>query len=1032
MNTAVRTCRWAALGVAGVLATIATPGWSASAEDDEAAIEEIVVTGSYIRRTTESSPSPLTVVDRVQLEQYGTIEPSDIVNRMTFNSGSTNVTNAFSGGDNNTGQTNVNLRNLGLGSTLVLLDGKRSVPGSSDANANTFVSLSTLVPSIAIERFEVVKDGASSLYGSDAIAGVVNIITRDDFEGIELMLDYRADQETGDQDDNTIAAIWGVQGDRGGIVVSAEYLDRDGLQIADRFEDFGRSGVSTLGQPGTSIVGAAPGVDPNIARAVSSGHLVGGGVATGLGGAIAGDLDCEAASALNSQSFRSPLTGIVSPAEDALSALGGCIYDFSPFFNIVGEEERFLLHANANWAIDDQHELYGSFRFSDQQFERGNSLFPLVRFPVIPRGNPGLENDLARRQAALDAIPEDTILAGPDDDFPGVVTAGDIDLLSQVGGAQFFGRVLGGGPDSPFALRPVDTDTREFTDEFRVVTGLRGDLMFGNWTYDASYTFSQRDNQGRNTDTRQQQLIQALNGLGGPNCDPVNGEPGSGNLGTGGCFYWNPFGSSLVTPDGSLQDDPMLTNPPELLDWMVGEIRNFTEFEQKVADVVVTGDLVELPFSELPLAMAAGLQWRQDQVTSDLDQDSNVNNFSFIFGAQDFQGEENTFAGFLELSIPVGETLEIQASGRYEYFEELSDDTWDPKITGLWTPRDDITFRASWGTSFRIGSLLQRFGQTTQLLNIADQEFSGTSLAFRPIITSGNPDLTPEDATAYNFGFSYRPTEGPLANLRVDLDYYNYEIEDLITRQGFDELIDLDIAARCPQGLNADPTDNIPDCGLQPDGDVVTVNPGIPEVVRAGPEDDFSLLRIENSFNNSQELESDGLDLTVGYTWFTDRFGSFSPEITGSWTNSWDLTNPQGLKIDGVGQRNFGNSIGRTLPEWKVNFSFAWNRGRHSAFVLGRFIDGFTDDQPAPSLLRATTFGVDVDDRDIASMTTWDLQYRVELPAIGPLAEGSTLSLGGINIFNRKPPKVNVDGGFDPTAHDPRGAMWYGRLTFQL
>jgi len=1019
MRTAARSRRWAVAGVVGLSATAASLGWSATTDQaGQAAIEEIVVTGSYIRRTTESSASPLTVVDRVQIEQYGTIEPSDVINRMTFNSGSTNVTNAFSGGDNNTGQTNVNLRNLGLGSTLVLLDGKRSVPGSSDANANTFVSLSTLVPSIAIERFEVVKDGASALYGSDAIAGVVNVITRDDFEGFELMLDYRADQETGDQDDNTISAIWGVQGERGGIVVAADYLDRDGLQIADRFSDFGDSGISTLGQPGTFLIPDDASADPRAGGA----FLTAGGVATGLGGFIGGYLDCEAAGPLSEGSVqRSPLTGQVG----GLEGIGGCLFDFSPFFNIVGEEERFLLHASANWALNDQHELYGSFRFSDQEFTRGNSLFPLVRFPAVPGNNPGLVNDLERRQTALDGL----LAEDPGATIPGT----DVPLagvnLTAIDEATFFGRVLAGSPDTPFSLRPVDTDTREFTDEFRVVSGLRGDLGFSNWTYDASFTFSQRQNQGRNTDTRQQQLIQALNGLGGPDCDTVNGTPGQD-----GCEFFNPFGSALVKPDGSLQDDPTLANSPELLEWMVGEIRNFTEFEQKVVDVVATGDLVEWPLSDIPIAMAAGFQWRQDKVVSDLDQDSNINNFSFIFGARDFDGEENTFAGFIETSIPIGETLEIQAAGRYEYFEELSDDTWDPKITGLWTPHEDITFRASWGTSFRIGSLLQRFGQTTQLLNISDADFSNTSLAFRPIITDGNVDLAPEDATAYNFGFSYRPSEGPLANLRVDFDYYSYDIEDLITRQGFDELVQLDIAARCPQGLNpAEPggavDPNRPLCGTQPGGNVVTDQPGISEVVRG---DDLGLLRIENSFNNSQELESDGIDFTVGYTYFSDRFGSFSPEVTGTWTNSWDLTNPQGLEIDGVGRRNFGNSIGRTLPEWKVNLSLAWNRGRHSAFLLGRYIDSFEDDQPDPSLLRATTIGIDVDDRDIASMTTWDFQYRLELPAIGPLAEGSTLSLGGINIFNREPPKVNVDGAFDPTVHDPRGAIWYGRVTFQL
>src|SRR5690606_34517411 len=119
------------------------------------------------------------------------------------------------------------------------------------------------------------------------------------------------------------------------------------------------------------------------------------------------------------------------------------------------------------------------------------------------------------------------------------------------------------------------------------VIGFTGDLPFGrNWTFDASFTYSERDSQTRNTDTQQQQLIQALNGLGGPLCDQVNGVPGEGD-----CQYWNPFFSAYFTPDGSPQTDPSLINSPELLNWMVGEIRTVSEQKLTVLDLVVTGDV---------------------------------------------------------------------------------------------------------------------------------------------------------------------------------------------------------------------------------------------------------------------------------------------------------------------------------------------------------------------------------------------------------------------------------------------------------
>lgn len=1020
-------------GVGACIGLAATPTFA-----QEGVIEEIIVTGSYIRRSTADSPSPLTVIDRAQIEQTGAIEIADIVNRMTFNSGSTNQTNAFSGGDNSTGQTNINLRNLGLGSTLVLVNGKRFVATSTDSGGNAYVNTSTLVPSIALQRVEVVKDGASALYGSDAVAGVVNFITRDDFDGMELMFDARSDQESWEQDDYTFAGLWGVTGDRGHITVAAEYLERKGLQIDDRFNDFGGTGVSTLGNPGTFVPAAvpgsiaagpvAPGSSTNIATAA---YVVGGG------GAL-GDLDCELAAGQHRQSFRSPLSG--SPlAGSALESTGGCIYDFSPFFNLVGDETRFLSLVKGEYDLTDSVQFYGEVAFSDQKFERGNSLFPLVRFPFVPADNPGVQNDLARRDANLAAA--------------GSPLAGILTAPGQIAGTTFFGRVLGFTPDDTGSdLRPVDTDTREFSSVYRGILGLRGDLTSdGDWTYDVSFTRSERDNQARGTDTNQQNLLNAIRGFGGSECS----ASAPGQLpGEGPCEYYNPFFSSFFTPDGSRQTDPDLVNSPDLINWMVGEFRSNSEAKQTVLDLVFTGDLMEMP-NGLPLGMAVGAQWRRDEIFVDVDDTSNANGFSFIFGAQDFEGKENTYAAFVEFAVPVSDKLELQIAGRYEDFDELGEDTFDPKITAMFQATDDLVLRASAGTSFRVGSLVQRFGSSTQLINIADP-FSGASLAFRPEIGQGNPDLAPEEATVWNVGLSWAPTEGMLAGFSLDLDYYDYDYDDLITRPGGAELIAEDIALRCPQGLNtssatqaADPTR--PLCGVQADGTIAGFVPGegLSDVVIRDDEGNF--LRTLPSFTNAQQLQTSGMDIRLGYEWSTQNFGLFSSAIQASWTNEYEITDADGVTTDGVGKRNANTVIGRSLPEWKANWSLGWQMDRHSAYTLVRYIDAYEDDQPVQmanldgdpntplepacvgSCLRATSFGIsNLLDNRINSFTTVDVQYSYELPAWGLQAEGSRISIGGQNVFNRVPPKLNFDGGFDPFTHDSRGAIWYARYTMQL
>ncbi|TVS17687.1 MAG: hypothetical protein EA417_06140 [Gammaproteobacteria bacterium] len=1012
LRQAIAACALPAAVVAGSVAPV---------HAQQPAIEEIVVTGSYIRRTTADSPSPLTVISRADIEQVGAIEISDIVNRMTFNSGSTNTTSAFSGGDNSEGQTNINLRNLGLGSTLVLLNGRRFTPSATDSGGNAYVNTAVLVPSIALERVEVVKDGASALYGSDAVAGVVNFITRQGFEGMEIAFDYRTDQETRKQDDYLFSGIWGVTSDRGNITVSAEYLERKPLQIDDRFDDFGGTGVSTLANPGTFLPAAVPGSAS--AGAVIPAYLVGGG---GLG-----DLDCELAASQHRQSFRSPLTGDLAPLAANVIESGGCIYDFSPFFALVGGETRFLTHVSGEFDLSDSIQIYGETSFADQRFTRENSMFPLVRFPFIPADNPGLQNDLARRNANLAGTPFEDILTTP----------------GNVAGTTFFGRALGFTPsDTGTDVRPVDTDTRQFSSTWRATLGMRGDLGFADgWVFDTALTRSERDNTNRGTDTIQQHLDLAVRGLGGANCNGATGTPGAGNAGniSAGqeCYYYNPFFTGILAQDGSPQSDPMLANPVSLYNWMIGEFRTQTKNEQLVWDFVTTGEVMQMA-NGLPLSAAFGLQWRKDRLSVEVDDTSAAGGFSFIFGGTNYSAKENTYAGFVELAIPVNERLEFQVAGRYERFDEIGEDSFDPKITGMWAATDDLTLRASTGTSFRTGSLVQTSGFSTQLINIADP-FSGAGTAFRPEIAQGNPDLAPESAFVWNLGLSWAPSDGPLQGLSVDLDYYSYDYDDLISRPGAASLIQQDIASRCPQGLNTDP-DAGPLCGVQPDLTIAfdpAGGPGLPDqIIR---DENGNYLRAEPLFINAQELKTSGLDISSRYRWTTDNFGMFTAGVDASWTREYKITDANGVTTDGVGKRNIGTSIGRSLPEWKANFSLGWQRDRHSVFGLVRYVDSYKDDQQVTrnaegealcvgSCLRAVNFGLDLLDDKVSSWTTVDLQYSYEMPAIGFQAEGSRISIGGTNIFNNTPPKLNFDGGFDPFTHDARGAIWYVRYTMQL
>lgn len=161
-------------------------------EDKAKEIELILVTGSFVRRSENfDSPSPLAVVDSAAIGAIGAKNIGDITQTLTINTGAENTPDAFT--QNATaGTSNINLRGLGVASTLVLLNSKRQVVTAQPNNGGVnFVDTSSLIPMIAINRMEIVKDGASPLYGSDAVAGVVNFITKSGYEGAQISLDYK-------------------------------------------------------------------------------------------------------------------------------------------------------------------------------------------------------------------------------------------------------------------------------------------------------------------------------------------------------------------------------------------------------------------------------------------------------------------------------------------------------------------------------------------------------------------------------------------------------------------------------------------------------------------------------------------------------------------------------------------------------------------------------------------------------------------------------------------------------------------------
>ena len=354
--------RLAALPLSCLLLT-AIPA-QAQAQDDEDAIEEVVVTGSYIRRTSQfDSPSPIQNVDATQLESIGAKNIADVVQTLTINTGSQNNPDAFTQ-NSTTGTSNFNLRGLGVASTLVLLNGKRQVlTGLPTNDGLNFVDTSSLVPLIAVDNIEILKDGAAALYGSDAVAGVVNFRTRDDFEGLEITGDYQFVSDEGDQSEYVLQALYGAQGDRSSVIAAISYTDRQPLTTAEKRLSRPQDDTSALGNPGAYFLTAPP--------------------VAGLAGVPLIDPGCAAAGG-------GPILLAPPGAAGPFGDIGFCGFDFGDFFNLIPDETRLNGFARGAFQLTDSIEANMEVGFARNRVIRGNSpTFPNLLGPVVPTSNPG-------------------------------------------------------------------------------------------------------------------------------------------------------------------------------------------------------------------------------------------------------------------------------------------------------------------------------------------------------------------------------------------------------------------------------------------------------------------------------------------------------------------------------------------------------------------------------------------------------------------------------------------------------------------
>jgi len=415
-------------------------------------VEEVVVTGSYIKGSATDGASPVEIINRDKIELLGATTVADITRNLTASSGAENNADSFTSGSTQ-GTSNVNLRGLGLSSTLVLVDGRRNTVSGQFANDGSVFVDTNMIPVVALERVEVLKEGAASVYGSDAVAGVVNYILRRDFTGVEVNVSQQKG-DLGDQTDDRVSAMWGGEVNGANLVVAYSELNRSPI-AGTELTDYSQLAISTLGNSFLVLPGGA-----DTFTSVDSGPYAG----TYAIYESVPDANCEANKGI-----------LVDYANAASAALPGgqrCHFYYGDRFNLVNDED----HTN----------LYTSLKTT-----LGNGV--------------GFELDYLSAEVNVNDNPQSpsypalSYLAKP--------------VMPGTGASPFsypvlwLGRALGSAFDSPLAPRENEST--------RVSMGFDG-VMDNGMNWDVHYTESSHASYLFQPDTSTSRFDAAINGTGGP------------------------------------------------------------------------------------------------------------------------------------------------------------------------------------------------------------------------------------------------------------------------------------------------------------------------------------------------------------------------------------------------------------------------------------------------------------------------------------------------------------------------------------
>jgi len=883
-----------ALGVVSASGALTNVAFAA----DEAMMEEVVVTGSRIKRQDFESNAPVATVGSDQIDLTGTVNTESLLNTLPQTVPGLDRTSNNPGN----GTASVDLRGLGSNRTLVLMDGTRVVPTSGGGSVDI-----NNIPTALIDRVEVLTGGASAIYGSDAVAGVVNFILKDDFEGVQFNIGAEQTTESDAELYSADLTLGVNSGDgRGNLVMNISWTDRKELFQGDRdfaffaqFDDTDANGNPILidggssGIPGTSIfAGALGGFSPSF------------GATFDPDGSI--------------RPFR---TGATND-----------FYNYAPVNYIQLPQERHQATVLGRYEIAESAEVYSRVLFTQSRVPQQlapTPIFQTTSFTVD--GSPFL--DANAQQVLSDAFGD-----GVDTDGDGVddtATAFVRRRLEEVG--------------------PRIADS-SYT-SWQLNAGVRGDIGDTSWSYDAyvskgSAEGSETQLGNVNRDRFNQALLLDLTDPTGNTCADT-----SANGSTSGCAPINIFGAGNISAAGAA--------------FLRTAVAAAVEYDQEIYSVSFAGDLFELPAGTIGAAIgyehienSFDFRPSQDLAAGTIAGFNGSPATSGRTSVESFFGE--LYVPLLR-DAPLANELDLELAFRSADYDTVGGvDSY--KVAGSWAPIESVRFRAGFNTAVRAPSIGELFSPVSEGFpgstdpcaaegaNAGDPAVQAICIATgvpanqvnTPAINlaagqvrqlgGGNPLLEEEEAETLTVGIVVTPTF--VDGLTFSIDRFDIEIEEYIASFGG--------GANNVLNICYDPTNPFGGIG-SPFCNVVNRRP------------DGTIDNVAITAQNVAVQTLKGWDILATYNREL-LGGDFQVSYIGTMTDEDDFTAFAGdtpITCDG----EFGNDCGEPRPDYKHRMTFNWSRDAWTVQLLWRHIGEVDDDDEA-----TTYFADDIDSEDYFDM----------------------------------------------------------------